>query len=117
MKPPRAALFALFLSACVASQGASVQRVDGVALQVATDDGYYWPAPVPDPASGTEIEVFPLVTALVVTRRDGLPMDRSAEAVARQAANAHCAGLGLGGPGASARYANGAWAFFPCAGG
>jgi len=111
MKTPLPLLAALMLGACV-SAGGSAQSVAGVELQVTLDDGYYWP-------SGAQvgpdiISTFPIVTALVVTRRDGAPLGVGDEALARSAANAHCAALGEGPPGPDSRHAEGAFAFYPC---
>jgi hypothetical protein len=114
MKHRLSLLSALALGACVAT-GASVQTVQGVALQVATDEEYFWPASFAH--EGGEIDVFPIVTALVVTRRDGAPLGTADEVAARTAVEAHCAGLGLGAPAADSRMADGAWAFPLCAGG
>lgn len=106
-------LSGLALAACVTT-GASVQTVDGMALQVAAVEDYYWPA---SPPGNPEIEVFPLVDALVVSRRDGAALTMADEGTALQAARAHCAELGLGKTGSASHFADGAWAFYPCAGG
>jgi len=121
MKTFSTLFFALCLCACVAG-GTSVQSVDGMVLRVMTDDSYFWPETTTTPGADGQsilIDVFPLVTALVVTRRDGGELGRTDEARARAAATAHCAALGRTGPpsgstSADSRLAAGAWAFFPC---
>jgi hypothetical protein len=102
------AAFVILLSGCVSEDG-SRQVVDGVALQVARDDNYYWPQTIDAGAA----EVFPLVTALVVTGA-GAPLGPEDEARARQAAAQHCNGLGRSGPSTASRFDEGAWAFYPC---
>ncbi len=99
-----------FLAACVAG-GPSVQTAGGMDLTVTEDDMYLWPTDMP---GHPEVDVFPLVTALVVARRDGVALDTGDEAAAREAVTAFCADQGLAGPGPSSRFADGAWAFYPC---
>jgi hypothetical protein len=110
MPKPLALLSALVLSACVSADG-SVQSVQGVALQVALDDNYLWPVEMP---GHPEVDVMPYIPALVVSRRDGAPLTEAEAAMARAAANAHCAALGSAAVGPSSRFAEGAWAFSPC---
>lgn len=104
----------LVVAACSAGPGSSV---DGGALTVALDESYYWPADAAVATSGgaaQSIDVFPLVTALVVTRRDGTAMTEGDEEFARAAAEAHCRGMGRQVPGDQSRLADGAWAFPAC---
>lgn len=82
-----------------------------MSLSVTLDDNYYWYATVP---GHPDAEVFPIVTALVVARRDGGALTEDDEAAALDAANAHCAGLGLGATGPASNFADGTWAFSPC---
>lgn len=116
MAPKSFTLLALLgLAACF--DGGGSQIVDGTRYSVVPDDSYYWPAPtrVTSP-TGAEVEVepFPLVSALVVSRSDGAAMTGADESAARRAATAHCASQGKGPPSASGRLADGAWAFYPC---
>ncbi|GAB1364384.1 hypothetical protein MASR1M32_36200 [Rhodobacter sp.] len=107
---PSLSLLVLTAAACVSAEG-SVQTVDGRALRVTQVEDYYWPA---SPAANPEVEVFPLVTALVVGAADGSALGRSDESAARAAATAHCAALGTAAYAPSSRLAEGAWAFSPC---
>lgn len=100
----------LALAACTGAGGTST--MDHGALRVTLVEDYYWPASGP-----SEIEVFPLVTALVVSRRDGRPLDTRDEGISREAADAYCSERGLRFPAESAsRLNDGAWAFPPCIG-
>ena len=106
----------LLLAACVAPD-ASVQKVGDMRFSVRQDDGYYWPAPTTIRSSTgelVEVEPFPLVSALVVSRTDGAALTEADEARARTAVEAHCGALSKGAPGSSSRFADGAWAFYPC---
>ncbi len=98
------------LAACVGGN-ASVQTAGGLDLTVTQDDMYLWPADMP---GHPEVDVFPLVTALVVARRDGVALTEADEPAAREAVTAFCADQGLAGSGPSSRFADGAWAFYPC---
>ncbi len=113
MKAFFASLLALLaVSACV-DAGASVYQIAGVRYSVQQVDDYYWPAPV-NVGTPSEIEPFPIATALVVSRPDGPALTQADEAVARAAAEAHCRANALAGPGTDSRYATGTWAFYPC---
>jgi hypothetical protein len=116
MKPSLALLYSLLLAACVAP-GTSVQTIDGTRLTVRTDDNYFWPDSfVHKDTDGTDIviDVFPIVTALVVSRADGKPLTEADEAIARQAVNFYCDDSGAGLPGSGSRFADGTWAFDLC---
>ena len=79
-------------------------------LRVMLVDDYYWPQ-----QAAPGIEVFPLVTALVVDRRDGSPLRPADEAASRAAARAWCEGEGRQlTVAAQSRFADGKWAFAPC---
>lgn len=107
----------LVLTACSAEPGRSNRPLVGGALIVALDESYYWPAEAAVATSAgaaQSIDVFPLVTALVVTRRDGTAMTEGEEDLARATAEAHCRGLGRQVPGDQSRLADGAWAFPAC---
>jgi hypothetical protein len=106
----------LLLAACV-SPGGSVQVIDGTRLNVRQDDNYYWPEPTMMRSSTgemVEVEPFPLVSALVVTRSDGKALAEADEDIARSAANRYCDGSGAGLPGSESRFADGTWAFSLC---
>lgn len=107
---PCLCLLVLATAACVAPEG-PVQTVGGRALKVTQVEDYSWPA---SPAANPEVEVFPIVTALVVSAADGSALGRADESAARAAATAHCAALGSAGYAPSSRFAEGAWAFSPC---
>ena len=107
----------LAVAACSAEPGRSSPPVDGGALIVALDESYYWPAEAAVATSAgaaQSIDVFPLVAALLVSRRDGTAMTEGEEDWARAAAEAHCRGLGRQVPGDQSRLADGAWAFPAC---
>lgn len=102
--------------ACV-SADYSVQKVGDVTFSVKLEDEFFWPESTTEQRpDGTvyQIEVFPIVTALVVSRTDGAPMSETDEGTARAAVEAHCRALKMGAPGPKNRFAEGAWAFFPC---
>lgn len=106
------------LSGCTtASPPAGAGEAEGP-LRVKLVEDYYWPSAVAGRGLGgtdTEIEVFPLVPALVVEHRDGRPLGADEEGASRAAAGRHCAALGLRFvPDATGRLADGAWAFAPC---
>lgn len=106
----------LLLTACVASD-ASVQTVGDMRLSIRQDDGYYWPAPTMMRSSTSamvEVEPFPLVSALVVSRSDGAALTDADKADAHTAASAHCRARSLDPPSQTGRLADGAWAFYGC---
>ena len=97
-------------AACFSADG-SVQTVEGRAMKVTLVQDYYWPA---SPPANPEVEVFPIVTALVVSAADGSALARTDETSALTAATTHCAALGSAAYAPSSRFADGAWAFSPC---
>ena len=99
----------LLAAACVASD-TSVQRVDGRALRVDLVEDFYW---AESPADHPEVEVFPLVTALVVSDPHR-PMSEADGAAARAAATAHCRELGISAYNPRSRFSDGTWAFSNC---
>ena len=104
------------LSACVVNDH-SVQRIDGARLEVRTDEDYFWPAPFAAEGPGGElvtVDAFPIVTALVVRNADGTAMREADENLARATVTSHCVERSLGAPGPDSRFADGAWAFYPC---
>lgn len=116
MKPILPSLFALVLAACVAP-GGSVQMIDGIGLSVRRDDNYYWPAPtIMRSSTGemVEVEPFPLIPALVVSRTDGVALTEADEDKARRAVNAYCDAASAGAPGQGSRFSDGSWAFNLC---
>ena len=94
----------------------SLQASEDAALRVRQVDDYYWPQAVAGPAQRAEtIDVFPLVTALLVERRDGRPLGLDDEAASRAAARAVCAARGeRHGEAALSRLQEGTWAFSTC---
>lgn len=109
-------LMLLTAAGCVPAPADSPAVAPPPGLKVTLDKARYWPATAPE-AEGAE--VFPLVPALVVARKDGRPLGPGDEAAARQAVEAHCRGLGKAPPGTDAQYASegkdaGSWAFTPC---
>lgn len=108
---------ALALAACTSAGGAPASEYGP--LRVSLVEDYFWPAPaeIGGEAGAAEIDVFPLVTALVVQRRDGRPLGPGDEAASRDAARAYCRDRGLRFPsGSQSRLSDGAWAFPACAG-
>jgi hypothetical protein len=117
MKPALIAILALLLLTACVSPDASTQSIDGTRFGVRLDDHYFWPDSFSHKdTDGTEIiiDVFPIVTALVVSRADGVALAEADEAKAREAVEAHCAARGKGPPVNSSRLADGAWAFMLC---
>lgn len=110
MRKSAALLPALLLGACVGPDR-SVQSVRGMPLQVALEENYLWPVDMP---GHPEVDVMPMASALVVSRQDGAALGAADEALARAAADAHCAGRGASAVGPASRFAEGAWAFSPC---
>jgi hypothetical protein len=102
--------FLLTLGACVAASG-SVQTVDGKALRVTLVEDFYWASSIP---GHPEVEVFPLVTALVVSPVSGGSLTQGDEAAARAAVTAHCAALGVEDYDPSSNFSDDGWAFSPC---
>ena len=104
----------LAVSACTSADAPSVAAQENGLLRVSLVEDYYWPSPAAN-GEGPEVEVFPLVTALVVDRRDGRPLAPRDEAASREAARAYCDANGQRFPAeAPARLSGGAWAFPPC---
>lgn len=106
----------LSLAACVAPR-TSVQTIDGMRLTVRQDDDYYWPAPTMMRSSTgamVEVEPFPLVTALVVSRADGAALTKADGDKARRAVNLYCDDTSAGLPGPESRFSDGSWAFGLC---
>jgi hypothetical protein len=104
------------LAACVSSD-TSIQSIDGTRLSVRHDDNYFWPDSFehtyPDGAE-IVIDVFPIVTALVVSRTDGAALTEADEDMARRAVNFYCDDTSAGLPGPKSRFADGSWAFGLC---
>jgi hypothetical protein len=83
-------------------------------LRVSLVEDYYWPSEA-STSGGVAIDVFPLVTALVVESRSGRPLTAEDEAVSREAASAHCGAAGqVFAQSSNAHLSEGAWAFSPC---
>lgn len=80
----------LTLAACSDVPRYSKHKIEGGDLLVTQDDGYFWPVAGPSP----EVEVFPWVTARVVTRVDGLALRRDQGRIAAKAVLQHCAKIG-----------------------
>jgi hypothetical protein len=109
-------LCGLLLASCV-SPGGTIQTVDGIKLKVRQDDNHYWPAPTMMRSSTgemVEVEPFPLVTALVVSRVDGAALTEADEDMARRAVDFYCDDTSAGLPGPESRFAEGSWAFGLC---
>jgi hypothetical protein len=88
------------------------QAMNG-SLHVSLADDVYWPQPVR--RGDAEIEVFPLVTALVVDRPGGDPLTRSDRAASEEAVKAFCRDRGQrSAPLTVARWDSGTWMFPPC---
>jgi hypothetical protein len=116
MRPSLVSLCGLLLAACV-DPGTSVQAVDGTRLTVRYDENYYWPAPTAMRSSTgeiVEVEPFPLVSALVVSRADAAALTEADEEMARRAVNRYCDDTSAGVPGPESRFADGSWAFDLC---
>lgn len=107
----------LSLASCLAADPPSVATMERGALRVTLVEDYLWPGALTtdDPDGGRlEVDVFPLVTALVVGRHDGRPMRPQDESAGREAARAYCDARGQRLPAGAGRLNDGAWAFPPC---
>lgn len=115
----------LTLAACSNLPQYSKHKIEGVDLLVTQDDGYFWPVAGPSP----EVEVFPWVAALVVTRVDGLALRSDQGRIAASAVIQHCGKKGKShhtaratAPEEAGRFADGnsqsapfgSWAFATC---
>src|ERR687890_642004 len=106
----------MLLVACVpVGRSSALLAEDGRELRVTLTQDYFWPTSKAVTGSDGEqhmIDVFPLVTAMVVSRFDGKPLHHEDELLSRTAAQRYCAASGKRFPeGTAGRLSEGAWAF------
>ena len=91
---------------------------DGRRLSVAIVEDYLWPESVEVRSPSGEvnvIDVFPLVTALVVSAADGSALGQGDESASRAAAESFCVlGGGRFDPEGKSKLSEGPWAFQSC---
>jgi hypothetical protein len=105
---------AVLLAGCLSTPPApEVGSTATPTLWVRAVGDYYWPSPTT--VGDVEVEVFPVVDALVVDRPGGLPLGPGDVAASRRAARAYCSTRGgTLGQDAEARVADGTIAFRAC---
>lgn len=117
MDLPKVAVLCVVLAGCMANPNGSEQMIDGRRFVIERNDDYFWPDSMtgqnPD-GTVLAIDVFPIVTALVVSAPGGPPIERADETAAYAAVQAHCHTRGLTPPGPYSRFDGNTWAFSDC---